>query len=263
MNNDIDKLLIERKNELIELENQIKNYKKYKIKRELAISLNTIKLIMPYIIASCISIGGLKLCGVGYPFYMDKEKNEKYIKKQIDSKGNISVYEQYDEFNNMITTLNYYSSWVKKDSFYERRVDTYQIDCVNDEDIYELINKENIDITDIAHKKVSSRLEKKNNLNINELEESEYVEALIYSKSTDEFIVFESMGTNIRDTFLHCVFLVCIEMLTFESRKHFSKFNYKEEIEKIYELYDTTDLDKLIKKYEIRKENYNRLVKKV
>lgn len=261
---DTCELLMERKNELIELENKIKNYKKYKIKKKLAISANVIRLIMPYILASCISIGGLKLCGVGYPFYIDKEKKEKYIKKQIDSKGNISFYEQYSEFDNMITIFNYYSSWEKKDSFYERRVDTYQIDSVNDEYIYELINKENVDINDIGYEKVSSRLERKNNLNLNELEDSEYVEALIYFKSKDEFIIVkEGLCTNIKDTFLHCIFLVCIEMLTIELKKHFSKYNYEEEIEKIYELYNTVDLDKLIKRYEIRKENYNRLVKKV
>lgn len=260
---DTYEFLTERKNELVELESKIKNYKKNKIKRNLAISANIIRLIMPYIIAPCISIGTLKLCGAGYPFYIDKEEREKCVKKQIDSKGNILLYEQCMEFDNMVTTFNYYSKWIKKDSIYERRVDTYQFSNLNDEYIYKLINKDNIDIDDIIGEKVSTRFERKNAINLNELNNSEYIEALIYYKSTDEFVVVEEdVITNIRDTILHCVFLVYIEMLTNKLRNLSSKYNYEEEIDKIYEMYVTTDLDKLKKKYEIRKSNYKRLVKK-
>lgn len=259
----MEELLLDRKKELIALKNDIKNKKKER-KKEIVLQyyyifLTKLRFLMPYIVAGCVSVSTLNVLGVGLPFYFDNEKKYKHIKKQIDNRGNLSYIEQFDEFENTITTFNYYSCWIENNEYYERKNVIYE---VNPDDILSLYNKRKINCSDITGNIISSKIEKRNNLTKEEIYAPAYIEATIYYKDINEYIIVkENIKTNIKDSIIQCTALLCIEVIIAKLRYTLSKFDYNEEIKKIKSKTMDIELEKLLLKYEIMEENYNRLVR--
>lgn len=257
----MNRVLQERKEELIKLKKEIEIKKQENKQQERLknhkILLTKCRLVMPYILSGCISVSALSMF-LGLPFYKDDIKKYKNIKKEIDSKGNISYTEQYDEFSDMKSIINYYSRWNEENGIYERRVNTYEIN--NPLDILTLSNKEEVNIGDILGNKISSRIEKTNN--ISNINETDYLEVILYYTDENDFIILkESVDTNIISSVIHLLSLCFAQYLTRLYRKRLSDFDYKEEIENIKIKYKDDELEKLLMKYEIKKENYDRLVK--
>ena len=91
------KLLLEMKKEVEDLERQIKYNKlvnkKNALIRETLINGRRLQWLAPLILTACITAGGAKLIGIGFPFYMDDIEEFLYTKKEFDNTGNIRYEE--------------------------------------------------------------------------------------------------------------------------------------------------------------------------
>ena len=261
------KLLLEMKKEVEDLERQIKYTKLVNLKnaliRETLINGRRLQWLAPFILTACITAGGAKLIGAGFPFYMDDIEKFLYTKKEFDNTGNIRYEEQYGEFNSLTHQINHYTKWEDAgNGFYTRRVESYKLSDITDEKVLSLFEKDNLTISDIFGNKVSSVKETKNNLTEEELMQEEYLEATIYKKDEDDYIIVkESIDDNIGYTAIYVLVTILAEIIPLFYRLESSKFDYDDAVYKIREKYSKVDVEKVKKLLEIKRDNYNRLVK--
>lgn len=261
------KLLHQMKKEIESLEKDIKNIRLINLKIEaiknLKISLRFIQRIAPYIITASITLGGFKLSGAGLPFIRDNYKEYLQTKTEVDSLGNVRYEQQYADFKNSDNALYYYSKWHKnEDVFYSRIIEMYKIKELTEEDIIDILTKENLELRDILGEPISKKIETKNNILEEELEEKDYLQAVIYSKSDNDYIVCkETVGDNVLVTFFYLLLTGLLECFPAIIRNDFSKFNYKRCVEEIKDNYQSVDVHELTKILEIKKSNYNRLMR--
>lgn len=262
------KLLLEMKKEITSLENDIKysKFKNFKIStiKNLKISLRATQLVAPYVLTAGIMAGVCKLITGGLPFYSgDTLKIYSNVMEEFDSLGNIRCEQQYDSFENSDNLLRYYTQWRQDENgFYTRFVETYELKEITEEEILELFDKENLQLTDIFGEPTSKIKETNNNLTEEEINEKDYLQAIIYNKDIDDFIIHkESMDENIAETVLYVLLTALAEVLPWFIRRDFSNFDFANCVDDIKRKYKSVDIDELTKKLEIRRDNYNRLVR--
>lgn len=261
------KLLLEMKKEVEDLERQIKYNKLVNLKnaliRETLINGRRLQWLAPFVLTACITAGGAKLIGAGFPFYMDDIEEFLYTKKEFDNTGNIRYEEQYGEFNSLTHQINHYTKWEDAgNGFYTRRVESYKLSDITDETVLQLFDKDNLTISDIFGNKVSSVKETKNNLTEEELMQEEYLEATIYKKDENDYIIVkESIDDNIVMSLLYFSITLFCEIIPVIYRGECSKFDYNDAVYKIKDKYSKVDVEKVKKLLEIKRDNYNRLVK--
>lgn len=261
-----EKMLHEMRKEISKLENEIKyskleNAKIYAL-RGLKIALKTGQLIAPYVLTAGITIGGFAALG-GTPFYRDKHKQKLEMIKEIDSLGNIRIEQQYDEYENSKSIISYYSKWsYVEDNLYSRDIETYELGNISEEKILKLLNDDIQSLSEILDEPISKKKETKNNLSDEELYNDSFLQAMIYSKIDDDFIIVkESLVENIGLTLLWIFATVIAEIFPHMWREEISDFNYKYCIMKIKENHSLIDVEELTKKLEIKRSNYDRLMR--
>lgn len=259
------KMLLEMQKEINRLENEIKHFKRENAKiyvlRKLKIVLRTVQLIAPFVVTVGITIGGFSLLRVT-PFYRDKHKQKLEMMKELDSLGNIRYEQQYEEYENSKSVISYYSKWnFVEDNLYSRDIETYAIGDITEEQILKLMNDDVESLHEILGEPISKKKETKNNLTEEELQSDPFLQAMIYSKFDDDFImVKESLSDNIGLTFLWIIVAVVAQIIPILWRGS-SNFDYIYCIEKIKENHPIIDVDELTKKLEIKKSNYDRLTR--
>ena len=260
------KMLLEMRKEISKLENEIKhskigNTKVYAL-RGLKIVLRTGQLIAPFAVTAGITIGGFSLLG-GTPFYRDEHKQKLEMMKELDSLGNIRYEQQYEEYKNSKSVISYYSKWnFVEDNLYSRDIETYALGDITEEQILKLINDDVQSLREILGEPISKKKETRNNLSEEELQSDPFLQAMIYSKFDDDFImVKESSSDNIGSTMLWVLVTILAEIIPVLWRVDGSDFDYKYCIRKIKEKHPTIDVEELTKKLEIKRSNYDRLTR--
>ena len=260
------KMLLEMRKEISKLENEIKhskigNTKVYAL-RGLKIVLRTGQLIAPFVVTAGITIGGFAALG-GTPFYRDKHKQKLEMMKELDSLGNIRYEQQYEEYANSSSVISYYSKWnFVEDNLYSRDTETYALGDITEEQILKLINDDVQSLREILGEPISKKKETKNNLTEEELQSDPFLQAMIYSKFDDDFImVKESLGDNIAITLLWVLVTVWAELIPILCRADGSDFDYSYCIRQIKKKHPTIDVEELAKKLEIKRSNYDRLTR--
>lgn len=260
------KMLLEMRKEISKLENEIKhskigNTKVYAL-RGLKIVLRTGQLIAPFIVTAGITIGGFAALG-GTPFYRDKHKQKLEMMKELDSLGNIRYEQQYEKYANSSSVISYYSKWnFVEDNLYSRDIETYALGEITEEQILKLINDDVQSLREILGEPISKKKETRNNLSEEELQSDPFLQAMIYSKFDDDFImVKESSSDNIGLTLLWVLVTAFAEIIPVVWRAEGSDFDYKHCIRKIKEKHPTIDVEELTKKLEIKRSNYDRLTR--
>lgn len=263
------KLLHELKKEIEKLEKDIKNIRLINLKIEaiknLKITLRFIQRIAPYIITASLTAGGFKLLGGGLPFYRDNFRNYLRTMNEFDNLGNVRYEQQYNDFENDDNTLYYCSKWQdNEDGFYSRNIEMYKIKELTEEDLINILTKENLELSDILGEPISKKIETKNNILEEELEEKDYLQAVIYSINDNDYIVYkETIVDNIVMTCLYILATALFECFPFAIRDGgLSKFNYKMCVEDIKDNYPSVDVQELTKILEIKRSNYDRLIRK-
>lgn len=258
-------LLEQMRNDIVALENKIKFSKLTNLKigaiRNLKISLRATQLIAPYVLTAGLIAGGFKLLG-SCPFYRDIHQQNLNTMKEFDNLGNIRYEEQYKDLT-ASDMLYFYGKWEKsKDGFYIRTVEKYEIKELTEEEIKDLFEKEQITLQDILGAPVSSFQESNNNVPEEEIERDNYFQAIIYTENDEDYIlVRESSSDNIVLSILYVLLTALCELLPLYIRCEVSSFDFRNCVSEIKEKHQSVDIPTLKKKLEIKRENYNRLVR--
>lgn len=262
------KMLKELRKEIESLESLVKNAnavnRKRKIVKNLKISVRFMQLLAPYILTAGILAGGCKLIGAGFPFYSgDKFKSNLNTMKEFDNLDNIRYEKQYDDFEESNDILSYHSKWEKDDAgFYSRKIEVYNLKKLTEEEIFELFNKDDLNLQDIFGEPISSKTEIKNNVSEEELNDEAYLQAVMYSIDKNDYImVKETLETNIGVTFLYILVTALTELGVCIIRVQVTDFSFSYHVKKIKSQYKDIDEKELIKKLEIKRNNYNRLTR--
>lgn len=263
-------LLVEMQKDILDLEKQIKyakltNFKNGAIKN-LRISARFGQRIAPYVLAAGVVAYGFELVGAGLPFIPNDEITYySHIKGEFDNQGNIRYEQQYESFENGNNILSLYTKWVlQEDGLYSRTVKTFEIDNMSKEDILKLFNNpESINsLEDLFGKPSVSKREYKNKLDLPEEKNVDFLQAITYNKDMDDFIVVkESAEDNFWVSVIY-ILVTCIgEIISLAIRENISSFDFDDCVYNIKQKYNKVDVETLVKKLEIKRDNYNRLLK--
>lgn len=262
------KMLLQMKKELETLENELKYSKLVNLKistvKNLKISLRFMQRIAPYVLTAGIMAGGCKLIGGGIPFYSgDTFKINSNTMKEFDSLGNIRYEQQYDDYENSSNILYYYSQWQQgNDGFYSRNVETYKLDELTEEEILKLFAKEDLNLSDVFGEPTSKKRETKNNVTEEELQQKDYLQAIIYNEDENDYIIHkETMGENIAVTVIYLLLTALVELIPLFIRSEISSFDFDDCVREIKRKHPSVDTEELAKKLEIKRSNYDRLTR--
>lgn len=262
------KMLLQMKKELETLENELKYSKLVNLKistvKNLKISLRFMQRIAPYVLTAGIMAGGCKLIGGGIPFYSgDTFKINSNTMKEFDSLGNIRYEQQYDDYENSSNILYYYSQWQQgNDGFYSRNVETYKLDELTEEEILKLFAKEDLNLSDVFGEPTSKKRETKNNVTEEELQQKDYLQAIIYNEDENDYIIHkETMGENIAVTVIYLLLTALAELIPLFIRSEISSFDFDDCVREIKRKHPSVGTEELAKKLEIKRSNYDRLTR--
>ncbi len=260
------KMLLQIQKEINKLENEIKHSKISNAKiyalRGLKMALRTGQLIAPYAVTAGITFGGFAAFG-GTPFYRDEHKQKLEMMKELDSFGNIRYEQQYDVYENSQSTISHYGKWkLFEDNLYSRDIEVYSIEDITEETIIKLINENNTSsLQEVLGEPISRKTETKNNLSEEELQSESFLQAVMFFKFDDDFImVQESSIENILLTIFWVAATIPFELMPTIWREHCS-FDYDYCIAEIKRKHPAIDIDALTKKLEIKRSNYDRLTR--
>ena len=236
--------------------------RKRTIIKNLKIRFKYLQLVTPYVISAGIIASGFTLVG-DIPFYGgDKFKTYAHIRTEFDNYDKVKSQKKYDELDGQ-NELSYYTNWKKEDNgFYSRIVTTYSIDDQSYEDILKLFDMENLEMEDVFGSPVSIIVEKENNLTDELLKKKPYIKAIIYNESKDDYIEREeTVGENILVSATYVLLTLINCMAISKIREECFAFDLYDSIEKIKEEYSNINIDELQTKLEIKRDNYNRLIR--
>lgn len=261
------KLLKNLKKEIKKLEYQVKHNKLVNInitlKRILRISFELSKAAFPYVLTATVVAGIFKIVGFGFPYYSeDKVKKYSHIMKDMDSLGNVRIEQQYDKFEETDELLYYYTKWVKEDNnFYSRNVEVYKLKDITEEDIIKLFEDDNFKLSDIFGEPITNKKETSNNIKINEEENKDYLQAIIYTKDKNDYIIKkESVDNNLSASLIYSLITLILGLIIWLKMSD-SNYDLSGRLYAVEENYPFIDKDEIIKKLELKKNNYERLTR--
>ena len=260
-------LILKIQKEIKQLEFNLKHSKlsnlKINLLRTWKIYLLTLQAIAPYVLAATITFGAFSSF-VSIPFYRENKKKKLQMKEVIDSFGNIRYEQQYEKFSNASGTISYVDKWEKRDDgLYTRKVSEYSFGKIEESIVRKIVSDGDFTtLDDIFGFPINLRTEIRNNLTEEEIRTQPYLEAVIYSRDDNDFIIVkESVDSNMGLTAIW-IFAACLaEIVIINFRSWLSTFNFKDSLDRIKEEYPLIDTDELIKKLEIKQSNYNRLTR--
>ena len=224
--------------------------KRLKAVKNLKISLKVAQLVAPYVVATGITVGVLKLTGDGLPFYRDNIERCATITKTFDTLGNESIEKQFGSTKSSTNLIRHYTELEKEDNgLYTRKIETYEMN-EKDSDEIEKIMKADIDydiLNEILGEPSSVSYETKNDLTSKELEAKDYLQAVVYSKDHDNVLVEkESKQKNTINTIGELVMclLECVVITIFGKK---GRDNFKNQIADIKYEYKPIDKESLEK----------------
>lgn len=261
------KLLKKLKKEIKKLEYQVKHNKlaniNISLKRIIRIIFELSKAAFPYVLTATVIAGLFKIIGLGFPYYSeDKVKKYSHIMKDMDSLGNIRIEQQYDKFEETTELLYYYTKWIKEENeFYSRNVEVYKLKDITEEDILKLFEKEDFKLSDIFGEPITNKKETSNNIKINEEENKDYLQAIIYIKDKNDYIIKkESVDDNVTASIIYSLITLILGLII-SLKMSDSNYNLGGRLYDVDRNYPFIDKDEIIKKLEIKKNNYERLTR--
>lgn len=257
MERDIKKMEFELKHQ------NIANAKRKTIKN-LKISARALQLVAPYVLTAGLVFGGLAHF-LYMPFSGEIEKEIfAHIITEMDTLGNIRYEKKYSDFagNNI---LYYYTKWSQNpDGTYSRMMKTYPLKKKTYEEIVELLKKENLNFEEaIGESEPDVVIETKNALTEEEQKTEEFIKAVIYySVDKNDYVVRKmTFGENVIVMVIYAESVVGSQVLMKIIRKKYSSFNFVECVDHIREQNPLIDNESVTKKLELKRENYNRMIR--
>lgn len=231
--------------------------------RDLKISSKVFQIAAPYVLTATIMVGAFKFTGLGYPFYGDLIEYPSNIKKNFDSFGNVSTDQQYESFGHNINVLKYYDKWKKSENgMYVRNVLFYELEFFSEEEILSILGTPNIELKDFLGDPTYSYVMTAYDLSDEEFNEEAYMEAIVYIEDTNDYIVKEEpVIVNATTTFLYIIATIMAEAAVAYVNLKRPSIGFEGYVDSVKEKYKFIDDEVISKKLEIKKDNYNRLVR--
>lgn len=265
-------MLLKMKKEIETMENEINDYKFEYIKKStiknLKITARAFQLVAPYILTAGIVAEIFNISG-NKPFSSNNERVYLNTMTEFYSMGNINIKKQYGDFKDSIenildnrdSVLYFYSKWEKdSNNSYYRIIEIYSIKNKTYEDVKKILSQD--DLEKYLDDSNYYEIEIKNDLNIQELNSKNFIKAIVYDKDKNDYIEYKkNIFKNISCSIIYIFFASFCEFIPFYLRSNYSKFDFMKSVNKINEKYKTKDIDVLIKKLEIKKNNYDRMMR--
>ena len=259
-----EKLLCQMQQEIKNLEYEIEHagIKNLKIGaiRNLKITARVFQFISPYILMAGIGACVFKATGFGWPFYPnDKFARFAYTKTELDNLGNINFESQYEYFDHSENLLTYYSKWEKQENgLFYRTIKKYNIGNITKEEVLKIFDNQNVSLDEIFGAPISNEQEVSDSVEKNQ----ELLQAVIFEENMDDFIYGQE--TWVENGLITIVYLIITGFgglcFYYFKDKHSNVYFWKQ-ISDIKEKYRFIDQNALVKKLEIRKNNYDRLTR--
>lgn len=265
-------MLLKMKKEIETMENEINDYKFEYIKKStiknLKITARAFQLVAPYILTAGIVAEIFNISG-NKPFSSNNERVYLNTMTEFYSMGNINIKKQYGDFkdsmgnilDNRDSVLYFYSKWEKdSNNSYYRIIEIYSIKNKTYEEVKKILSQD--DLEKYLDGSNYYEIEIKNDLNIQELNSKNFIKAIVYDKDKNDYIEYKkNIFKNISCSIIYIFFASFCEFIPFYLRSNYSKFDFMKSVNKINEKYKTKDIDVLIKKLEIKKNNYDRMMR--
>lgn len=265
-------MLLKMKKEIETMENEINDYKFEYIKKStiknLKITARAFQLVAPYILTAGIVAEIFNISG-NKPFSSNNERVYLNTMTEFYSMGNINIKKQYGDFKDSIENildnrdivLYFYSKWEKdSNNSYYRIIEIYSIKNKTYEDVKKILSQD--DLEKYLDDSNYYETEIKNDLNIQELNSKNFIKAIVYDKDKNDYIEYKkNIFKNISCSIIYIFFASFCEFIPFYLRSNYSKFDFMKSVNKINEKYKTKDINVLIKKLEIKKNNYDRMMR--
>lgn len=261
------KMILELKKDIDYLERTLEsidrtNKKNKKIKK-LKTFLIIFKLSLPYILSTGLVFTGFSHLGIT-PFKRDKVKVYSNDKKEYDSLGNVTSEKQYANYSNAMNTLILYDKWnINENGMYERNVKKYSLAKLENDKIEELLEfNENLNLENFLGKPFLESVETKNKVDNEELGKI-FTKIILYSEDKNDFIVvdesiFDNLSSSAICLLVVLVFYYFIQLYQFDGP---NKDKLAKSLEQIRDGYKDLDVDTLVNKLQIKRDNYNRLTR--
>lgn len=265
-------MLLKMKKEIETMENEINDYKFEYIKKStiknLKITARAFQLVAPYILTAGIVAEIFNISG-NKPFSSNNERVYLNTMTEFYSMGNINIKKQYGDFKDSIenildnrdSVLYLYSKWEKdSNNSYYRIIEIYSIKNKTYEGVKKILSQD--DLEKYLDDSNYYETEIKNDLNIQELNSKNFIKAIVYDKDKNDYIEYKkNIFKNISCSIIYIFFASFCEFIPFYLRSNYSKFDFMKSVNKINEKYKTKDINVLIKKLEIKKNNYDRMMR--
>ena len=265
-------MLLKMKKEIETMENEINDYKFEYIKKStiknLKITARAFQLVAPYILTAGIVAEIFNISG-NKPFSSNNERVYLNTMTEFYSMGNINIKKQYGAFKDSIenildnrdSVLYLYSKWEKdSNNSYYRIIEIYSIKNKTYEDVKKILSQD--DLEKYLDDSNYYETEIKNDLNFQELNSKNFIKAIVYDKDKNDYIEYKkNIFKNISCSIIYIFFASFCEFIPFYLRSNYSKFDFMKSVNKINEKYKTKDINVLIKKLEIKKNNYDRMMR--
>lgn len=169
--------------------------------KNLRINAEKIKTTTACILTAGVTAGMFKVIGLGFPFYLDNVKIDKYNVERIKQDKVVEYDTSYSKSDNI---LIHYGKWEQEiNGNYKRKFEIYKIKDIDKEKIINMVkNSKNVSLDKVLGKPFTTGIQNKSGLvDSKELQQNGYMEAIIYSEKTNDYIVCkESVSENVIET---------------------------------------------------------------
>ena len=246
-----------------ELEEELKDAKLKKVKvkaiRDLKITANLIQLLTPYIATSLVLAGGFKYAN-NTPIVKDRERVYLTAYEEMDSNMNFALNTKYEKSKEQSDKLVIITKWQKEKDHYERKILVYDLKDISTDIILDNIENSPEEILNHLKEPISSIKEITKKLTSSQLKEKDYYKAMIRYEFKDEFMIVEENDIqNLLSTIAYLLATTLVCEGVYYARKSLTKYSFTKEMEKIKSEYRSDDIDRKIKRLEIKKDTYKRL----
>ena len=172
--------------------------------KNLKINKDNIKLYTSCVLIATTTAVGMKISGIGLPFYVDNQKKDLYNTKLVSSNGDTKSFTTTDKPDNL---LYHYGSWhPSNNNLMKRNYKVYRINTNSEEQLLEELK----DIESFENKLgdyIIEGTEYKEIVSTENMDQNDYWQAFIYNKLDNNYVI-------IRETNLHNFVATLIYLLT-------------------------------------------------
>lgn len=230
--------------------------------RNLKIGSKLLQAAAPCILT--VSLCGYTFCSLGFtPFIRDEIKDYARFKTEVDNTGKTVIEKQYYEYDDDSNAVFLYSNWeLDKHGAFNRYVKIYHVNVKKLDRLIEYLEMDSATIEEALGEPYRTYIETKGSLTEEEMTENPYIKVMFYDRDRNDVTIRrETVGENVAATILFIFMSLYGSFFTQNFVNKRLPVDYKEIIQGIKEKYKNVSSEDIQKKLEIKRENYERLMR--